>query len=78
MSTATDFGHATVSALRVSNLLKRYWSAFQERRNRERLRADLSGLSDRELIDIGISRGVVDYVVSNQSTDPRGIRSSLP
>ena len=78
MSTATDFGHATVSALRVSNLLKRYWSAFQERRNRERLRADLSGLSDRELIDIGISRGEVDYVVSNQSTDPRGIRSSLP
>ena len=78
MSTATDLGHATVSALRVSNLLKRYWSALQERRNRERLRADLSGLSDRELIDIGISRGEVDYVVSNQSTDPRGIRSSLP
>ena len=78
MSTATDLGHATVSALRVSNLLKRYWSALQEQRNRERLRADLSGLSDRELIDIGISRGEVDYVVSNQSTDPRGIRSSLP
>ena len=78
MSTATDLGHATVSALRVSNLLKRYWSALQEQRNRERLRADLSGLSDRELIDIGISRGEVDYVVSNQSTDPRGIRSRLP
>jgi uncharacterized protein YjiS (DUF1127 family) len=51
------------------NLLKRYWSAFQERRQRQRLRAALCYLSDRELMDIGITRGEIDYIVPHRAID---------
>ena len=44
--------------------------AFQERRKRERLRAELSSLSDLELKDITITRGETDYVASNRTIDP--------
>jgi len=58
------------------NLFKRCWGALLERRSRERLRADLCDLSDSELLDIGISRREVDYVASNRSIDPPGVRST--
>ena len=58
-------------------LFRSYWRAFQDWRKRERLRTCLSGLDDRELQDIGITRGEIDYVASNRSTDPRGVRSAL-
>ena len=35
----------------------------------------LSDLSDRDLMDIGTTRGEIDYVASNRFIDPRGIRS---
>ncbi|WFU38780.1 DUF1127 domain-containing protein [Bradyrhizobium sp. CB82] len=66
------------SARRVVSLLERYWEAFQERRKRTRLRGVLSDLADRELMDIGISRGEIDYVASNPNIDPRGARSIPP
>jgi uncharacterized protein YjiS (DUF1127 family) len=55
-----------------------YWNAFQEWRKRQRLRATLCDLSDRELMDIGTTRGEIDYVASNRTIDPRGIRSRPP
>ena len=45
--------------------------ALLEWRKREKLRATLSDLSDRELLDIGIARGEVDYVACNRTIDPR-------
>ena len=72
---ATGLGQTSASTLRVSSLFKRYWVAFQERRSRQRLRATLGDLSDRELMDIGTTRGEIDYVASNRDIDPRGIRS---
>lgn len=75
---AIDLGQTTESARRVSGFLESYWGAFQEWRKRERLRADLCSLNDRDLMDIGITRGEVDYVASNRSIDPRGIRSIPP
>jgi uncharacterized protein YjiS (DUF1127 family) len=75
---AIDLGQTTGSTRRVSSFFKSYWGAFQEWRKRERLRADLCSLNDRELMDIGITRGEVDYVTSNRSIDPRGIRSIPP
>jgi uncharacterized protein YjiS (DUF1127 family) len=66
----------TASTRRVSNFFKRYWAAFQDRRKRQRLRATLCDLSDRELMDIGTTRGEIDYVASNRGIDPRGIRSA--
>ena len=59
----------------ASGLIWKYWDAYQERRDRQKLRSALSDLSDRELTDIGTTRGEIDYVVSNRDIDPRGIRS---
>jgi uncharacterized protein YjiS (DUF1127 family) len=75
---AAGLGQTTASTRRVYSFLRSYWEAFQERRKRERLRADLSCLNDFELQDIGISRGEIDYVASNRSFDPRDIRSTPP
>jgi uncharacterized protein YjiS (DUF1127 family) len=74
---ATGLGQTAVSTRRVSSFFKTYWGALQERRKRQRLRATLCDLSDRELMDIGTTRGEIDYVASNRSFDPRGIRSTL-
>ena len=65
-----------VSTRRVFGFFKGYWGAFQERHKRQRLRATLCDLSDRELMDIGTTRGEIDYVASNRGIDPRGIRSA--
>ena len=73
---AAGLGQTAVSTRRVFSFFWRYWDAFQERRKHQRLRATLCDLSDRELIDIGTTRGEIDYVASNRSFDPRGIRST--
>ena len=59
----------------VSGLIWKCWDAYQERRDRQKLRSALSDLGDRELMDIGTTRGEIDYVVSNRDIDPRGNRS---
>ena len=63
------------STRHVSSFIWKYWDAFQERRERQKLRATLSILSDMELMDIGTTRGEIDYVASHRGIDPRGIRS---
>ena len=72
---ATGLGQTAVSTRRLSSFFKRYWGAFQERRKRQRLRATLCDLSDRELIDIGITRSEIDYLASHRGCDPRGVLS---
>jgi uncharacterized protein YjiS (DUF1127 family) len=73
---ATEMGQTAASTRRAYSFFEKYWSAFQERRKRQRLRATLCDLSDRELMDIGTTRGEIDYVASNRHVDPRGIRSA--
>jgi uncharacterized protein YjiS (DUF1127 family) len=77
----TGLAQTTASTRRVFRLVRRYWGAFQEwrkeRRKRQRERAELYRLNDWELMDMGMTRGEIDYVVSNRSTDPRGVRSTL-
>jgi uncharacterized protein YjiS (DUF1127 family) len=73
---ATELRQTAASTRRASSLFKRYWAEFQERRERQRLRATLSDLSDEELMDIGTTRGEIDYVASHRDVDPRGIRSA--
>jgi len=58
----------------VYSPLETYWNAFQQWRKRDRLRTELYGLNDRELMDIGITRGEIDYFASYRGIDPRGIR----
>jgi uncharacterized protein YjiS (DUF1127 family) len=65
----------SVSTRHVASFIWKCWDAFQERRERQKLRDALSNLSDRELMDIGTTRGEIDYVASHRGIDPRGIRS---
>lgn len=54
-------------------VFKRWLAALQEWRERQAVRARLNDLSNRELLDIGISAGEIDYVASNRSSDPRNV-----
>ncbi|WP_027572161.1 DUF1127 domain-containing protein [Bradyrhizobium sp. WSM1743] len=54
------------STWQVAILIKRLWSAVQERRGRQMAQAALHELSDRELEDIGTTRGEIDYVTSQR------------
>ncbi|RTM13487.1 MAG: DUF1127 domain-containing protein [Bradyrhizobiaceae bacterium] len=49
----------------VLSLLRRYWRAFQERRPR----ITLQDLSDRELMDIGLTRGEIDSLAPERAID---------
>ncbi|MBR0709415.1 DUF1127 domain-containing protein [Bradyrhizobium liaoningense] len=49
------------------SLLGRYWRAFQGWRQRSRV--SLHDLSDRELMDIGLTRGEIGYFASARALD---------
>ncbi|MCS3731605.1 DUF1127 domain-containing protein [Bradyrhizobium betae] len=51
----------------ISSPLRRYWRAFQQRRQRSRV--TLQDLNDRELMDIGLTRGEIDYVTPERAID---------
>jgi uncharacterized protein YjiS (DUF1127 family) len=70
---ATGPGRTAVSTRRVPGIFRKYWAALEDWRESRRLRAALCGLSDRELMDNGTTRGEIDYVASNRAIDPRGI-----
>ena len=53
---------------KVYSPLETYWIAFQEWRKRERQRTELCRLTDSELMDIGVTRGEIDFVASNRSS----------
>lgn len=65
----------SASTANVTSFIWKCWDAFEERRERQKLSAALSELSDRELMDIGTTRGEIDYVASHRGIDSRGIRS---
>ncbi|RZN07516.1 hypothetical protein CWO91_27085 [Bradyrhizobium genosp. SA-3] len=62
-------GPAATSAQNVLGLLKQCWRAFQRRRPRQGLRVTLQELSDRELMDIGLTRSEIDYITSQRAID---------
>ena len=62
-------GPAAASTRNVLGLLKRYWRAFQERRQRQSLRADLAHLSDGQLIDVGLTRDEIDHITPQLAID---------
>ena len=68
----TELGPETARR-QVYSPLEAYWKAFQEWRKRRRLLANLWGLSDRELMDIGITRSEIDYLASYRGCDPRDV-----
>ena len=69
MSTTHDttwLERTSVSTRHISSFILKYWDAFRERCERQKLRATLSDLTDRELMDIGTTRGEIDYVASHR------------
>ena len=73
MSTITVSGQPSLSTRQVPGFVRRCWNALQERRQREKVRAALYGLTARDLHDIDIAHGDIEYVASNPDIDPRGI-----
>jgi len=71
---ATELRQAAPLAGRVSSFFKTCRDWFDERCQRQLQRDRLSDLSDRELMDIGITRAEIDFVTWNRA-DARGIRS---
>ena len=62
-------GPPVASPRSVPSLLQGYWRAFRKRRQRERLRVSLHDLSDRELMDIGLTRSDIDHIVAGRAID---------
>ncbi|WP_035665419.1 DUF1127 domain-containing protein [Bradyrhizobium sp. Ec3.3] len=62
-------GRAAAATGSVLSLLKRYWREFQEQRQRQSLRATLQDLSDRELMDIGLTRSEIDFLTPERAID---------
>jgi uncharacterized protein YjiS (DUF1127 family) len=72
MTTTTVLGQPAVSTRQVPGFIRGCWNAVQDRRKREKVRAALYGLNGRDLKDIGIAHGEIEYVASNPDIDPRG------
>jgi len=62
-------GPTAASTRSVLSFLKRYWRAFQQRSQRQNLLASLHNLSDRELLDIGVRRGEIDYIACHRAIE---------
>ena len=73
MSTITVSGQPSVSTRQVPGFIRGCWNALQERRRRAKVRAALYALNGRDLHDIGIAHGDIEYVAENPDIDPRGI-----
>lgn len=71
----TGFGQTIAPMRRVFRLFEKYWSMLREWQKRGKLQGALYNLSDRELQDIGTTRGEIDYVARSPLVDPRGARS---
>jgi uncharacterized protein YjiS (DUF1127 family) len=68
-------GPPVASTRNVLSVLRGYWRAFRKRRQRERLRVNLHDLSDRELMDIGLTRSDIDYIVAGRAIE--GLRDGM-
>lgn len=60
----------------VLSSLKRYWRLFQQQRQGQRV--TLQDLSDRELMDIGLTRGEIDYFTPERAIDRLRDRAADP
>ena len=69
-STSVTEGDAARRGLDLStvlSLLRRYWRMFQQQRLGQRV--TLQDLNDRELADIGLTRGEIDYLTPERAIE---------
>jgi len=63
-----DAARPTAAATRsILSLVKQYWLAFRQRRQNSR--PSLQDLSDRELIDIGLTRSEIDHLTPQRAIE---------
>jgi len=62
-------GPPAASERSLLSLLGRYWCAFQESRRRRRLRVGLRDLSERQMIDIGLTPGDIDCIAAHRAIE---------
>jgi uncharacterized protein YjiS (DUF1127 family) len=62
-------GPPVASTWSVLSLLEGYWRAFRKWRQRDRLRVSLHDLSDRELMDIGLTSSEIDYIAAGRAIE---------
>ena len=72
-SAAAGLRQTPAATQRLSSYLKSCLVAFQEWRERGRSQAELSSLSDSALMDMGIARGEIEFLITHP--DKRGVRS---
>ena len=60
-------GPPVASTRSVLRWLTGYWRAFRERRQRNRLRLSLHDLSERQLMDIGLTPGDIDCIAAHRA-----------
>ncbi len=72
---AAGFGQTAAPMRCAFRFFEKYWGMLRQWHERDTLRGALYGLSDRELQDIGTTRGEIEYVARSRSVDPRGVRS---
>jgi uncharacterized protein YjiS (DUF1127 family) len=53
----------------VFSLLERYWRGLQEGRRRRRIRVSLRDLDERQLMDIGLTPGDIEYIVAHRAIE---------
>ncbi|HXH46853.1 MAG TPA: DUF1127 domain-containing protein [Bradyrhizobium sp.] len=75
-SAVSDKDGARPAARSVLGLLKQYWSALWQRRQGRRL--TVQDLSDRDLMDIGLTRGEVDHFTPERVIDRLRDRAADP
>lgn len=63
---------------RALDLLRRCWRGFQKQYQRHRLRKALSDLSDRDLQDIGLTRGEIECIAAHRAIDRLRGRTNDP
>ncbi|WP_407154588.1 DUF1127 domain-containing protein [Bradyrhizobium sp. STM 3557] len=49
--------------------LKQHWRALQEGRRRRRMRVSLRDLDERQLMDIGLTPGEIDYITAHRALE---------
>jgi uncharacterized protein YjiS (DUF1127 family) len=71
----TGFGQTSTPVRRALRFVEKHWSALREWQKRNSLRGAMYRLSDRELQDIGTTRGEIECVAGLRFVGPRGARS---
>jgi uncharacterized protein YjiS (DUF1127 family) len=72
----TGLGQTSTLTRRISRFFANYGDMFCEWQQRQALRGALYCRSDRDLQDIAITRGEIEYVARSRLVEPRGARST--